>query len=375
MINGQDLIRAYQAFYQTANPNEDFIHALTSYDFSDYHSTMSELSKLQPHPCGKVLKMQTSGSTTGLVREYKFGPISAIPQIESTLQNTKSSYSIMINAYNDQHIPDFVDNSHIVHDLTFNLKLQFQNTNLSALSDHLKTIHGNVCLYSKPLSLLYLSHSPEFLKIIDQFKDQITCINTSDWEPLFRKKALISKNIHLNDHMIDWMTGINFYSCSYGQYHFLPTFVYRDNTSRNLLNLTSISWRAADDLVKFGEVIPCACGKNRMAFSIIPHHIHQISNYFEVKTAIYDVMEELLDPYINLQFVEQENLINILYTRADKQDISNHDQNMLISTLNMPVVFQKDKFVMRGTGKVVPFTKSIDKLLNYTYKPKHVQFM
>lgn len=372
-MNKQDLIAAYKTFYQTANPDNDFLTALKEYDLSDYTAAMDELSAFQPYACGKVLKLRTNGSTTGVIQEYKLGPIALIPQIESALQTNGKEYSVWINAYAEPHTPDLINASLLIHDITFNLKLQFHNTNLTSLVNHLKTVDRPIRFACKPFSMLYLAQCPEFLNLVERFK--VTSISTSDWEPLFKKNELKKRGVHINDHMIDWYTGLNFYHCTHNHVHFLPTFAFKDNKIRSLINLTTIKWRDSDDTITLGNVIPCSCGKNRMEFSIIPHHIHQISNYFHMKNAIYQTLEELTDPYINLQFVEQNNAMNILYTLASKKEINPVDRQKLTSIFHQPVVFFKDKFIMRGTSKLVPFTKNIDNLLNYTYQPKYVQFL
>lgn len=374
-MDGQELIKAYHTFYQTANPDNDFVTALKQYDFSDYYAVMEELAKLRPYKCGKVMKLLTNGTTTGIAKTYTFGPISALPQIELALQTTEPSYIIWLNAYNERNISDLTDNKHLFHNITFNLKLQFDNTNLHILLQHMKSIHGKISLVSKPLSLLYLSNCPAFLNILDTFQEQISIISTSDWEPLFRKLPLTQRGIHVNDNMIDWGTGINFYHCSHQQLHFLPTFIYDNQKVRNLLNLTTYKRYHSDDIINLGTVVPCSCGKNRMEFSFTPHQALQISNYLTLKPLIYDTLEQLIDPYINLQFIETSDTMNILYTLSTTRSMSDHDQHLLTKTLPLPVVFQKDKLVLRGAGKIVPFIKSTNPILDYKYSPKHIKLI
>jgi hypothetical protein len=112
-----------------------------------------------------------------------------------------------------------------------------------------------------------------------------------------------------------------------------------------------------------------------MEFSLIPHYMHQISDYVKVKSTIYDTIEELIDPYMNLQFVELNDTICVLYTLASKKTISDHDANKLTLAFNRPVVFERDKCAIHGECKFNPFMKTIDKPLPYIYNPKHVRFL
>lgn len=370
-----DLVKAYHKFYETANADSDFITSLLSYDFSNYHEIMDELSKLQPNLCGKVLKLYTNGTTTGTSRAYSFGPISSIPVLEKVIKTRGNAYRIWINSYSLSHVPDLIDEGNLINDITFNLKFNFDVTNLSALRNTIKQ-HHEVNLICKPATMLYLSGTQEFIDIVQEFKDRISVISTSDWEPFFKKKPLYP--IPLNDNMIDWSSGINFYQCVKGHKHFLPTFVYQNNKVRNLLNLTSVNWKETDDLVNLDKVVSCECGKNRMEFSFVPHYRHQTTNYFEMTKALYAAIEQLIDPYINLQFIDKYDTINILYTLSSKKPISEHDTHYItnaLSSVGKTALYHKDKFSVLGTNKIVPFAKGLYKMLDYGYKPKHVRFM
>jgi hypothetical protein len=118
------------------------------------------------------------------------------------------------------------------------------------------------------------------------------------------------RGILFNDQMINWKSGVNFYTCCHNHQHFLPIFVKRDGRFFNLLNFLTLS----DDSDIF-EIEPqkelCGCGRFRMPFRFVPHFRHSIDVKLQFQTEVRWVQliqAEALNVYSDIELLTVDKI-------------------------------------------------------------------
>lgn len=123
----------------------------------------------------------------------------------------------------------------------------------------------------------------------------------------------------VDDQMIDWTTGVNFFTCRWGERHFYPLFHREaDGACSNLLNLVGKAGR--DDVVEIGEGYrPCRCGRDVVPFRFLPHAdrcpviggrpFHDLT-----------LADRLVGVYRNIQFVQVGERVVVHFVLHDFSD-------------------------------------------------------
>jgi hypothetical protein len=314
------LVDAYLRYYRDSSDiavGKDLLAAIRNYSFDDFF----ELQKVRPPVInGDYIKL-SSGGTISQAAVYNFGnhPKFWLSKIERFIKNPKRLRAV--NLLMNRPVMNNHRFTGRLHDIggyyyTHTLSLEHDNLSLNLLEDF-----DLVC--GEPKLLLYLLRDPDFLKLTH------LSISSTSYEPFFPRPT----GFYINDNMVDWKTGLNFYHCPYQVRHFLPIFaVGDDNYVYNLLNLSGERF-PADDIFKIGtEIKHCLCGRNYLDVEFFPHYMYAIVSklgYF------YDLQlpDQLVDQYKNLQFIKNGNQIDVLYVNRTHTFLNKADEAKIVSTL------------------------------------------
>lgn len=256
----------------------------------------------------------TSGTTNGNRQQYKFGDLKVIYPIELLCKYPHGKNYIVQLYFNSTNfftskVADKTER-HFNHYITSSDPIKVIDDLLNLLSQKDKIQIWT----SDKNNLMFLLSDNYFVDFLLQNKERISIINTGI-SPFFKKKKLLENGFHINDNMIDWYSGLNFYTCKYNKKHILPIFYAEENKSTNLLNL-SLRGRMVPkgDYFYYSPLGYCECGKTHYDLKFIPH----------IKTTpivdgeyFYDMeIPELIEgSYYNLQFVQiDEKTLDIYYT-------------------------------------------------------------
>jgi len=313
-------------------------------DFQNLSNIMSDINDLPRNMIGNTRVLQTNGSTSIEPTSYKFSNEIWIGIVENHLRGNKF-IKIEDRLFTQKPYIEILPND--MHRLNMN--------NINHLKDILKPWNQNRIL-AKGHSWLAASTNPEICDLLELHN--VEAINT-DSDLCFHNRL----HIPMFDQMIDWSTGINFWTCKKGHKHVLPIFHIKDNMSKNLLNVMATDKRM-DDLFIQKDTIHCECGKKRLDFEFQSHHKNNIS-------IDRNIINELNCCYKYLQFIQvpHDDSLNVFYSSISpniEDDL--HKLKKLLEN-NYHCKFVKDKFayVGRGTrgGKFYTFWKGNCLIANY----------
>ena len=129
---------------------------------------------------------------------------------------------------------------------------------------------------------------------------------------LNENKKIISKyNVHLNDQMIDWSSGLNFYTCLANKKHFLPIFAKKNNTYRNAINLSEKNYVTSDYFKITANTTLCKCGKYRCDFTFLPHKKNYIPELDYQETLSWSNI--LTKEFRSFQIIKNRDNFEIFY--------------------------------------------------------------
>jgi hypothetical protein len=323
-----------------------FSKLLLNYDFINYFPNDLELLNLWEKNLNikNSVMLQSNGSTLDY-QNYKFGPLASLVEIERILKYRYYKTFFLIG--NNEGYNAISQSKNPMYDYYYHFDYQKPIHNL--LWQH---IHEKVVLSAQPHTWLTLTSDEEFLQGLN--KEYI--LNTTDWEPFFRKKHL--KDYVINDNMINCKTGINFYTCLSNKKHFLPIFILYKNYGINILNMANKRKYDNDDIFTYNNTpILCECGKTRLDFTVQTH----CNNKFRPDL---NIIEELQDHYLNLQFVK-DTQIKVYYTTKNGI-ISAHDKDLIESRF-VNVKFIPKVRLLTGLGKYYPFWERDTRTIEYAF--------
>lgn len=192
-----------------------------------------------------------------------------------------------------------------------------RNPKIQSIIEVIDSIKGKVAINAPPNFWLYCNSFVSFQDFL--IKKNVTVIST-DHSSLLKKKRLINNGVHVNDCMVDYSTGQNFYTCNYNHRHILPIFNYTQKSSVNLLNLFKNNFvKQSGDIFKVGKEYRCDCGHKANKLEFIPHakYVHHLFGLKE------QISEKLKGNYLNLQIIQTDGKLICHYHSYDsmpKQD-------------------------------------------------------
>jgi hypothetical protein len=268
-----DLVRRYREYYREQTPSalDSLFRCMKEYDFSSYHDDMRRVSAMhrQAKCMGDSSFLRSGGSSTGRRRRYDFGPNfkHARRALEGFLRLSGLKTVSLVSATGLKKIKfesgeppqsdvqlwgDWCDD-------------RFLNE-LFLFVESLVADAGPINLSSKPHVWIQLTTNPTFRSwaspsLINAF------INSDNIRCFYRP------NCKVVDQMVDWSGGGNFYTCTFGTRHFLPTFYAPNSVSSvNLLNLKRHAIRTGDFISLEDRPTECRCGAASPLMQFVPHY-------------------------------------------------------------------------------------------------------
>lgn len=310
-MDTKNLIELYKSYFKYGKQlQESIVYGISNYNFDNLNKFFFELSLHQKDnfKADRILK-------TNSQKEYKFYPNSIIAKIEAILRFQHKYHKIIFitDQLNDKKRNLYISNSD---------NYSYIVGNSCEDDDFLCAIEKNLCnktyIHGYPNTLHQLASNKKFIK--KNRHNIIGFINTDC--PAFINKSILSENyIHLNDQMIDWTSGINFYTCKLNYKHFLPIFVKTSNGYKNLLNLSQ-SMYTNDDFFSINEnPILCSCGKYRCQFEFVPHKNNYLcyNNNYEQLLSYANVLSQDIRVF---QIIQNKDIFNIFVKTNNKKELS-----------------------------------------------------
>lgn len=340
-----DLVRFYREYYreQTVSSFEDLFRCMKDYDFSTYQEDMRRVFAMhQQAKCvGSSRTLTSGGSTTGFGSNYQFGPNFRIVKValEGFLRLSHKK-TILIAKSDGLNEPRLLEEPNppqydlqVIGDWTLPGHLEF-------LFDVVGDIHsefGSVNLCALPCVWLGLTCDPNFVKRAESNVHKINALVNTDNIACFRSVACPTR-----DQMIDWKSGVNFYTCSSGRRHFLPTFFcFSPSISYSLVNLKK-STSDCDDVVAIERNSDfCSCGLPATFMSFVPHEknypINRDGEYLRPQEVV-----DLLPDYVDWLQVLQDSwgefctvFCHSRYEDADFSRLTTHLENFGIGKIGL----------------------------------------
>lgn len=314
--NATNLITAYSQYYAKANETNahNLYENLIAYDFTDYQSFCTDVLPLyhMADTVGDHFTLESNGSS-GEYRQYLFGPLPRLwlKLVEEYTRKPHGQGSIvnLVDCF-----PEFFDCKHctllpVEDGITICTKIvtNFSQPSILKILDGafatLTDQYGELTVLGKPNRFLYLNGLPGWKELVEKYRLKLT---STGWEPFY------SNSVFVNDTMVNWKTGVNFYTCESGHKHCLPIFVRTSDGYVNLLNLKDKQVRAIDDEWLVGPQKVCDCGKPAIDFVFTPHIDNTIKNS---RGIIYkcDMASQLTGSYRNLQFIQEGDTIIVAF--------------------------------------------------------------
>jgi hypothetical protein len=325
-----NIIELYEQYLSKLNEDsvDELFDCFVNYDFSEYSSDIQkvvELRKSTKNEEFEWVQLYTNGSTSLKPRPYKFGP--AFPlwvrKIESYLRGMHLGTNIFLccrlgngKPPSELILSPVSNNSKRHYDASGNF---LDDDQLEDFFRHIREIYeskGKVVFTAFPDVWNMLFSNPLFNHLCDTNKEKIECFVNTDFEMLFK-----NKNFYIRDQMINWSSGLNFYTCESGTKHFLPIF-YENKGCWNLINL--LSEKDDSDNIKIGSKKMCECGRKLVSLDIAFHNKNAIMG-LDKRLLNFNALADLKGRYANFQIHQNEdNKITIFLTplgSENKQDL------------------------------------------------------
>lgn len=303
-----DLVRYYRQYYreQTTDAFDSLFACMLDYDFSSYHDDMKRVYAMwrEAKCAGDVFKLKSGGSTSGVPGAYYFGPNFKHVRfaIEGFLRMSHNK-TILIGGAPGLDVVLYREENNWPQ---FDMQVMCDWNNATsvekffALFESIFSSWGPLNLVALPALWLSLTYDPVFLDWANNNTSKIGALVNTDSTKCFNKTACRTR-----DQMMDWGSGVNFYTCELGLYHFLPTFFCSSDDCANLVNLKR-SARSVDDLISLDEeVVLCGCGRPTLRMRFIPHK-HNFPVDESGRFVDLDGMYEFIPPLIESLQIYQE---------------------------------------------------------------------
>ena len=341
----------YQQYYYnpTLQNAKNLWYSITTYDFTEDANELIELRQsIPPKPHLTDIYLASNGSEKAS-RKYTFGPHSGfwLRQMEDHVKfRLNNQYTTIFPSINAHKIPSFTRAYIAIRESNSTIPIHYMASAAFKQPDAIKYLIGQLQkigpfgLFSEPNNWLYLLSQQEFREFL--INSQLTSAMSTNWEAFYRRPP---SSIHFNDNMINWTTGMNFYTCLYNTKHFLPTFIPTPNGIVNLINLTRPAvWPVDDLMIIEPETKKCICGRHYQPFAFIPHINRSIRS--ATNEIVYDLglANRLRSHYLNLQFIQYKQIVHVLYITASKEpDIETITEFFARHSLH--VEFHRDKYL------------------------------
>jgi hypothetical protein len=305
-----NIIDQYKKYYQHGNNWQDLLNEIINYDFSDFESFNNEEFEinytLKPETDLKIL--------TNNRNPYFFGPVRVLLDIENYIRYDHLGINVQSAI--------FVEDS-IIHN-PMRKKIFFRDHRADTFI--VENIHKNAeilieTIHKMAPSKFFITGNPHSLDqiikhkyLLDSLKSKVCGLVNLNCPAFVNKRICASKKVYFNDQMINWRSGLNFFTCSHGHFHFLPIFKVTPEGIINLLNTSCYYCDPSDYFTVDNKVVLCECGRNKLNFDFISHknNFFDNLNYLELmKLSNYIYTNHRL-----IQFVQKNNELSILLDQS-----------------------------------------------------------
>lgn len=303
------LVQKYLNYYEEKTPEslKNLIDYFDSYGFESYYEDMVDIFNQYNMLSffGDKCEISTNGSTRE-PKTFEFGPNCSfcIRMIEGRLRMRHAKTILVWN-------PIFGSGAKIRFKITesLNNKMDFEvmgrwqmDGHILRLLEFMEECHekwGRVNILSLPHIWICLTTNPIFRGWCEDNSQKINAFINSDSDLCI--KAI--RGVRVVDQMIDWETGVNFYTCEKGERHFLPVFFMEANKSFNLLNMT-VKKSVVDDEVFLGAFRRCPCGRGSLEFGFSSHKQNRIVDSEGEPVRFEGFFDMLKGQYYSLQLYQ-----------------------------------------------------------------------
>lgn len=292
----------------------------------EYQSLVADMAACHKTVVGDVSpdrseRLRTSGTTTGKARHYEFNPLFQL-WVDTTWRQLMYPFGWrpIVRLFLEWKTWQGVKlrpNEFGVHQ--YEARCGILNAakarDLTGMLNSLFEKYPALMLQSVPDAYLYLNEDKFWQDYVIANKHRLS-FNSSWWEPFYKKKALREAGVWFGNMMMDWPSGVNFFTCREGRQHVLPVFADSPDGPVNLLNLAP---NQLPNPTEIGGFVPksvrrCPCGYNRLNFTHIPHP--QTAIRTRDGEIVFDPMlaERLTGHYHIMQFIQSGNTIAVRYS-------------------------------------------------------------
>ena len=362
-----ELLNSFKDYY-SENDDRSFywLKNLLRHSFpstlSDYNSFQLQLHEIWECSLYEPINFKsffTSGTSSNKPRKYKFGPrpdqwITCLWELMVYQFGWRPIVNLRPNSPNKPRLWLKTKN-HGLYQWQFEV-YRFNNQDVLELIKFLDNFikeYGYVTLAALPEAYLYLNQTPIFLDFAEKHRDRLNHLSWC-WEPFFNNKSFKERGIWIGNHMVDWTSGLNFYTCRDGHQHVLPIFVETNHGPVNALNLFKQDLSDGGDKFEITNIIQCSCGLTRPVYTYYPHFNHSIRSadgriFFDL-----DIANHLKSRYRSLQFIQKsEHEITIHYDvdgpMEDKEFLES-----IVQSYGFGVIWNSKSHTMSGR-KQIPF--------------------
>jgi hypothetical protein len=295
-------VDSYRLFLQHPfECKEHFLDAILSYPFDgDWQRELDNCAEMRLAaafwPADGVLYTNTG-------QPYEFGPLLGwwIDHLEKALEGSPRQTQLSVNLSPFQ---ERLQDNYIVLN-------PFWAGWDERLIDYCRETKRRSLLCSAHV-LLPLARSHIFLDFCAQ--GGVDTIIATGEPACFDVAAFRQRGVVVNDKMLNWRTGANFFTCPYQRQHCVPLWGYYRGLIYNLINLAVVPGVINDDEFIFGP--KCGCG--RISVRVRPHAPQLPTVNYESFLAF---VARLQGQYLNVQLVEwPDGRQEVLYTHLDGPD-------------------------------------------------------
>lgn len=296
------------------------LKAIKSYNFANYTGDMYRMLRLYRDrhrlPIHTVIR---SNGSTRVDTEYNFGPHRDwwIHEIESHLWQNNGSPLIYIK---DPY--PYAPLGYEFQNLDNAMRISLRHPD--AIGQLIKLFRDRqpACYRALPSIYLYLCRSDRFLDFLaSEGHKYITRFISTDLDAFYDEYKFNQCGFRINDQMINWRSGLNFYTCNAGTRHFLPIFMRANNRYYNFLNLARARGVEIDDFFEVtGPLAMCKCNIPYFPFNFVPH-IKNCSMVSGIPFYDLTIARRLIGQYFSCQFYSDANgQLHIYYVAEDGTD-------------------------------------------------------
>ena len=218
-----DLVEKYRRYYIAPSWDhaEELFASIVSYDLVGFDAFQKEVCSVQARPSHhQTLRMRSSGSTGSPIPYELADGDFWVPAIETIIKNRTGKTVVFAS-------DDFIYGSgqyrglttpclRAVNDRKINFVVNMAEGHIGWLAKTLKALDAPLILWAWPRFFLRFLNG-DFLDFVRTERIEIL---TTDYDAFFNRQGLL-----VNDNMVDWLTGLNFYTCEFNTRHFLPIFL------------------------------------------------------------------------------------------------------------------------------------------------------